>query len=136
VNVSVDALPDDALTGRVTSVAPAGQDLSGIISYYTTVVVDGGAERLRDGQTAEAAVQVESVDDVLRVPASAVRREDGRPTVTVTGPDGKPTSMPFLPGLVGDDYVEVRSGLSAGEQVELPQATVTPGPDNQGPPPN
>jgi HlyD family secretion protein len=136
VNVSVDALPDDTLTGRVTSVAPSGQDLSGIISFYTTVVVDGGAERVRDGQTAEAAVQVESVDDVLRVPASAVRRENGRPTVTVTGPDGKPTSMPFLPDLVGDDYVEVRSGLSAGEQVELPQATVTPRPDNQGPPPN
>jgi HlyD family secretion protein len=136
VDVSVDALPNDTLTGRVTSVAPAGQDLSGIVSYYATVVVEGGADRLRDGQTAEADVRVESVDNVLRVPAAAVRRNDGRPTVTIAGPDGKPVSMPFLAGLVGDDYVEVRSGLTAGDQVELPQATVTPGPDNQGPPQN
>ena len=33
--------------------------------------------------------------------------------------------MPFLAGLVGDDYVEVRSGLTDGDKVELPQATVT-----------
>jgi HlyD family secretion protein len=135
VDVSVDALPDDPVTGRVTSVAPAGQDLSGIISYYATVVVEGAADRLRDGQTAEADVKVESVDNVLRVPASAVRRDDGRPTVTVAGPDGTPVSMPFLAGLVGDDFVEVRSGLTAGDQVQLPQATVTAAPDQGGPPP-
>jgi HlyD family secretion protein len=134
VDVSVDALPNDTLTGRVTSVAPAGTDLSGIVSYYATVVVDGGADRLRAGQTAEANVRVESVDNVLRVPASAVRREDGRPTVSVAGPDGKPVAMPFLAGLVGDDYVEVRSGLTDGDQVVLPQATVTAAPEPGGPP--
>ena len=136
VQVTVDALPNDTLTGRVVSVAPSGVDLSGIISYYATVVVDGGADRLRDGQTAEADVRVESVDNVLRVPAAAVRRSGGQPTVTIAGPDGKPVSMPFLAGLVGDDYVEVRSGLPDGARVELPQATVTAGPDNQGPPDN
>ena len=135
VQVSVDALPNDTLTGRVVSVAPSGVDLSGIVSYYATVVVDGGADRLRDGQTAEANVRVEVVDNVLRVPASAVRRSGGQPTVTVSGPDGDPVSVPFLAGLVGDDYVEVRSGLTDGDQVELPQATVTPNPDQGGPPP-
>ena len=135
VQVTVDALPNDTLTGRVVSVAPSGVDLSGIVSYYATVVVDGGADRLRDGQTAEANVRVEVVDDVLRVPAAAVRRSGGQPTVTVSGPDGDPVSVPFLAGLVGDDYVEVRSGLTDGDQVELPQATVTPNPDQGGPPP-
>jgi len=135
VQVTVDALPNDTLTGRVVSVAPSGVDLSGIVSYYATVVVDGGADRLRDGQTAEANVRVESVDGVLRVPASAVRRSGGQPTVTVAGPDGKPVAVPFLAGLVGDDYVEVRSGLTDGDRVELPQATVTPNPDQGGPPP-
>jgi HlyD family secretion protein len=136
VQVSVDALPNDTLTGRVTSVAPSGVDLSGIVSYYATVTVDGAADRLRDGQTAEADVRVEVADNVLRVPAAAVRRSGGQPTVTITGPDGQPVSMPFLAGLVGDDYVEVRSGLTDGDKVELPQATVTTGPEDQGPPDN
>jgi HlyD family secretion protein len=136
VEVAVDALPNDTLTGRVTSVAPSGVDLSGIVSYYATVTVDGGADRLRDGQTAEADVRVEVADNVLRVPAAAVRRSGGQPTVTITGPDGTPVSMPFLAGLVGDDYVEVRSGLTDGDKVELPQATVTARPQDQGPPDN
>lgn len=135
VDVDVDALPGDPLSGSVTAVAPAGQDLSGIISYYATVVVQGGADRLRDGQTAEANVRVESVTDTLRVPTSAVRRVDGRPTVTIAGPDGKPVSQPFLAGLVGDEYTEVRSGLTDGDQVQLPQATVTEAPEPGGPPP-
>jgi HlyD family secretion protein len=136
VQVSVDALPNDTLTGRVTSVAPSGVDLSGIVSYYATITVDGAADRLRDGQTAEADVRVEVADNVLRVPAAAVRRSGGQPTVTITGPDGTPVSMPFLAGLVGDDYVEVRSGLTDGDKVELPQATVTARPQDQGPPDN
>jgi HlyD family secretion protein len=135
VDVDVDALPGDPLTGAVTSVAPAGQDLSGIVSYYATVVVQGGADRLRNGQTAEANVRVESVPDTLRVPTSAVRRVDGKPTVTVAGPDGQPVSRPFLAGLVGDDYTEVRSGLTDGDQVQLPQATVTTTTGPNGPPP-
>jgi HlyD family secretion protein len=135
VDVAVDALPNDTLTGRMSTVAPSGQDISGIVSYYTTIVVDGGADRLRDGQTAEAAVRVEAVENALRVPAAAVGRSGGRPTVTVTGPDGEPVTRSFLPGLVGDDYVEVRSGLTDGEEVRLPQATVTTAPGPQGPPP-
>ena len=117
-------------------VAPSGVDLSGIVSYYATITVDGAADRLRDGQTAEADVRVEVADNVLRVPAAAVRRSGGQPTVTITGPDGTPVSMPFLAGLVGDDYVEVRSGLTDGDKVELPQATVTARPEDQGPPDN
>jgi HlyD family secretion protein len=133
VDVTVDALGDPPLTGRVVSIAPSGEELSGIVSYYTTVIIEGGAGRLRAGQTAEAAVTVDAVDDVLRVPASAVGRSGGRPAVTLTGPDGRSVTQTFLPGLVGDDYVEVRSGLADGEEVRLPQATVTAEPD-RGPP--
>ncbi|WP_161992308.1 hypothetical protein [Pseudonocardia sp. EV170527-09] len=42
----------------------------------------------------------------------------------------------FVPGLVGDQFTEVRSGLDDGQQVLLPQATVqaTPGgPGGGGP---
>ena len=69
-------------------------------------------------------------------PPAGVGRKEGGPTVTVTGPDGNPVSTPFLAGLVGDDYVEVRSGLNDGDQVQLPQATVTPNTGQGGPPPS
>ncbi len=137
VDITLDALPEKPLHGRLQAIAPTGQDLNGIVSFYTTISIDDPIDQLRDGQTANAAVRTQVAPNVLRVPTSAVGRTDGRPSVTITGPDGDPVTVPFEPGLVGDDYTEVRSGLQPGQDIRLPQATVsfTPNPDpgNDGP---
>jgi HlyD family secretion protein len=39
--------------------------------------------------------------------------------VVVVGPDGQQVPTPFVPGLVGADRTEVRSGLTEGQQVLL-----------------
>ena len=136
VQVSVDALPNDTLTGRVVSVAPSGVDLSGIVSYYATVVVDGGADRLRDGQTAEADVRVESVDNVLRVPAAAVRRSGGQPTVTISRP-GREAGVDAVPGRAGGRRLR-RGPLGPDRRRpgRAPAGDGDPEPDDQGPPDN
>ena len=136
VDITVDALVDPAdpeagpaLQGRVLGIAPTGQNVGGIVSFYTTISIENPVERLRSGMTADAAVRTQVAPNVLRVPTSAVGRIDGRPSVTITGPDGDPETVPFEPGLVGDAYTEVRSGLRPGQDVRLPQATVTPPPN-------
>jgi HlyD family secretion protein len=133
VDIGLDAVPDAALHGRVLAMAPTGQDLNGIVSFYTTISIEDPIDKLRSGQTAVAKVRTQVAQNVLRVPTTAVGRTDGRPSVTVTGPDGDPVTVPFEPGLVGDDYTEVRSGLQPGQDVRLPQATVTATPDRGGP---
>jgi HlyD family secretion protein len=90
-----------------------------VISYYATVRLDQSDPRLRNGQTAQAAVLTNEVDDVLTVPNSAVRRQGTRSTVTVLGFDG-PRTVEFQPGVVGDDRTQVLSGLSAGDEVVVP----------------
>ncbi|MHA6628424.1 efflux RND transporter periplasmic adaptor subunit [Pseudonocardia sichuanensis] len=120
VNVVLDAIPDLTLTGSVLSVAPTGTDISGVISYYVTVVVDGADPRLRDGQTARATIVTEETDSVLTVPSSAVRQENGKSVVTVVEPDGAQRVMPFEPGTAGQDRTQVLSGLREGQQVLLP----------------
>jgi HlyD family secretion protein len=133
VDVTFDAIPDLSRPGMVLAVAPAGADQAGIINYYTTIVLSESDPKLRDGQTADAAVIVQSVDNVLRVPTAAVSREDGRTVVTVRGPDGRQSTVPFEPGLAGDTHIEVLSGLSEGQELLLPQATVQTG-ATRGPP--
>lgn len=125
VEVTVDALPDHAEPATVLAVAPTGENVSGIVNYYATVVLTDGDPALRDGQTAEAAVRVESVDNVLRVPSSVVRTQDGRRVVDVPGEDGESVAVPFTPGVLGDEYTEVRSGLRDGQSVLVPQGQVT-----------
>jgi len=133
VEVSVDALPDLTVPATVVAVAPTADQISGVVSYYATIVLNQTDPQLKDGQTAQADVLTETRHNVLRVPASTVRQEGGRSVVSVPGADGNPETRPFTPGLVGDRFVEVQSGLDEGQQILLPQATVAASPAGPGP---
>jgi HlyD family secretion protein len=122
VNVSIDAIPDLSVTGTVLTVAPTGTAISGVVSYYVTVVVDKSDPRLKDGQTVRATVVTQELDNVLTVPSAAVRQENGRATVTVVENDGTLKSVPFEPGMVGPDRTQVLSGLREGQRIALPVA--------------
>ncbi|WP_181781533.1 HlyD family efflux transporter periplasmic adaptor subunit [Pseudonocardia pini] len=132
VDVSVDAVPDLTVPGTVVAVAPTADQVSGVVSYYATIVLNQTDPQLKDGQTAQADVRTESRDNVLRVPSATVRQEGGRSVVSLPGSDGNPVTREFTPGLVGDRFTEVVSGLDEGQQVLLPQATVAASPG--GPP--
>ena len=99
--------------------SPSATALSGVISYYATVALAQGDPRLKNGQTAQAAVLTTELNDVLTVPNSAVRRQGGKTTVTVQQFDGQRT-VEFQPGVVGDDRTQVLSGLTAGDEVVVP----------------
>ncbi|HEY3689939.1 MAG TPA: HlyD family efflux transporter periplasmic adaptor subunit, partial [Pseudonocardiaceae bacterium] len=132
VQVTFDALPDLTRDGTVLSVAPGGVDISGVTNYYATILLTDSDPRLRTGQTAEAGVLVADLENVLVVPNSAVIKQGGRSFVNVPGPDGKPRQQEFQPGLVGDDNTQVLSGLTEGQQIQLPQATVSGSPSGGG----
>jgi HlyD family secretion protein len=119
VNVAVDAVPDVTLEGTVLSVAPTGTAISGVVTYYVTIVVNNSDPRIKDGQTVRATVVTEELANVLTVPSAAVRQESGRSVVTVLNPDGTQTTVPFEPGKVGADRTQVLSGLREGQQIVL-----------------
>ena len=120
VTVGFDAIPDLTRNGTVLSVAPSGTAISGIISYYVTVVLTEGDPRLKDGQTARATVVTQQLDNVLSVPNVAVRRLGDRSEVTVIGPNGEQRPVTFQPGVVGAERTQVLSGLFDGQEVVLP----------------
>src|SRR5690606_1789374 len=108
-------------------------DLSGFVEYNAPIGLREGDARRRDGQTALADVIVESVDNVLRVPSAAVRREGERTLVDVRGADGEPVPTPFEAGAVGDEYTQVLSGLREGQELLLPPAPAASGSSGGGP---
>ena len=117
VDVTFDAIPDLTRRGTILGVAPAATASSGVIGYYVTVLLTETDPRLRNGQTAQAAVHTDELRDVTAVPNSAVRREAGQTTVTVVGPGGIERTVPFQAGVVGDTLTQVVSGLTVGDQV-------------------
>jgi HlyD family secretion protein len=132
VEVTFDALPDLTRDGTVLSISPGGVDISGVTNYYATILLTDTDPRLKTGQTAEAGVLVADLENVLVVPNSAVIKQGGRSFVNAPGPDGKPTQVPFQPGLVGDDNTQVLSGLNEGQEIQLPQAQVSGSPSSGG----
>jgi HlyD family secretion protein len=119
VDVRFDAVPDLTLPGNVVAVSPSASALSGVISYYVTVGLSQSDPRLRNGQTAQASVVTSELRDVLAVPNTAIRRQGGRTQVTVQRFDGQQV-VDITPGVVGDTYTQVLSGLSAGDEVVVP----------------
>jgi HlyD family secretion protein len=119
VDVRFDAIPDLTLPGNVVAVSPSASALSGVISYYVTVGISQSDPRLRNGLTAQASVVTDELRDVLAVPNAAIHRQGGRTQVTVQRFDGQRV-VDITPGVVGDTYTQVLSGLSEGDEVVLP----------------
>lgn len=119
VNVTFDAIPDLTRTGTVVSVAPSGSSISSVINYYVTVVLNETDPRLKEGQTAQARVITNQVDDVLTVPNSAVHKRGDQTTVTIIDVNGQQQQVRFQAGLVGDERTQVISGLREGQEVVL-----------------
>ena len=90
VRLTFDAVPDLELTGSVLSVSPTATAISGVISYYVTVVLPKGDPRLKSGMTAQAEVLTKEIPGVLAVPSAAVRTQNGTSVVTVLDPERHP----------------------------------------------
>jgi HlyD family secretion protein len=121
VDVTFDAVPDLTRAGTVVSVSPTGSNISSVINYYATVVLNETDPRLKDGLTAQARVITNQVQDVLTVPNAAVRKSGDQSTVTIIDANGTQQQVRFQPGLVGDDRTQVISGLREGQEVILRQ---------------
>ncbi|GAI55826.1 unnamed protein product, partial [marine sediment metagenome] len=72
-NITLDALPDEEIEGRVAFISPIGRALIGVVSYETTITLENSVAWLRDGMTATAEVIIERRDDVLLIPNRTIR---------------------------------------------------------------
>jgi HlyD family secretion protein len=114
--VTIDSHPGLTFKGHVVRVAPYVLDLE--LQNRTVEVevnLDEGEEKegFLAGTSADVELIVESLDSVLRIPTSALL-EGGR---VIVFEDGFLAERKLEIGLRNWDFVEVRSGLAAGELV-------------------
>ncbi|WP_244243996.1 efflux RND transporter periplasmic adaptor subunit [Marilutibacter alkalisoli] len=87
VAFTVDAFPDRRFRGEVQQVRLAATNTNNVITYPVVVAVDNSEQLLLPGMTANAEIEVNRRDDVLRVPNAALRyRPDGN--VEMSGAQG------------------------------------------------
>ncbi|MFY1594818.1 HlyD family efflux transporter periplasmic adaptor subunit [Micromonospora sp. WMMD737] len=101
------------LDAEVVQVDPVGTSDGQVVRFGVRLALDDAPDDLLIGQSAAVRVRIATVADVLRVPAGAVEvRPDGSGTVL---PAGAAEPRAVVIGVRGDQFVEIRSGLSEGD---------------------
>jgi RND family efflux transporter MFP subunit len=111
----------ESYDGTVTHIDPAATTTGTLVQYGVMIAFDQVPAGLLLGQTATVQVTVRESDGTLYVPAAAVvPRSNGTYAVQVR--HGSDTSTRAVRiGVRGDQYIEIRSGLVAGDRVLLPR---------------
>ena len=118
---------DRELQGAVSSIAnqpePTSFFSASVKEYGTIVKIDGQPAGLRPGMTSEVEILVAHLKDVLTLPVAAVVEQRGKYFCWVTTA-GKTERRSLVLGLNNDQFVEVKDGVAAGDQVLLNPRTV------------
>lgn len=118
VALTVDAFPGDTAQGVVRLVPPAARLQERVRVFDVEIVVTGGPRVLRPGMTANVRISGPLRTETLRVPVEAVLLKEGKPVVYKLGGSG-PQPVPVTLGLSDLYFVEVLSGLGAGDSIAL-----------------
>jgi len=118
VSLTVDAFPGDTVRGIVRLVPPAARLQDRVRVFDVEIGVRGNFGVLRPGMTANVRIVGPNRHDVVRVPVEAVFLADGKPIVYKLV-QGEPVSTPVQLGLGDLGFVEVISGVAAGDTVAL-----------------
>jgi HlyD family secretion protein len=133
---SATSYSDQTFTGKVKLVYPEATTDSGVTTYQVLLSVDNKEGLLKTGMTVNVRIEVGTHENVLYVPAAALKNQNGKDGVylvsakgeagtTRTGTAEQGKSAPrfrFQPVTIGyfsSDRVEITSGLQEGDQVVL-----------------
>ncbi|WP_062787728.1 efflux RND transporter periplasmic adaptor subunit [Aquitalea pelogenes] len=131
---------DSTSTSSTSTSSSSSSSSSTAIYYYGLFDVPNPGHKLRINMTAQVSVVLSQAHAVLAIPANAlgVHGKDGRYAVRVLQPDGSVQPRAVKIGLNNNVHAQVLSGLRAGEQVIVGEASATASSSSSGhngPPP-
>ena len=114
VSVRVPAI-DSAVKGKIARFAV---DVSGATrTMHTEVDITNVNGKLVPGTYAEADITLSHNPTALVLPLQAIDHQGDKTFVMLVTPDNRIQTKEVMPGIQMPDYVEITSGLTAGEQV-------------------
>lgn len=119
---------DKEFAGKIALVYPEATTDSGVTSYKVLLSVDNPDGLLKTGMSVDVTITVGTHQNVLVVPAAALKTQNGKDGVNVVSNSADGASadanrpykfQPVTIGYFGSDMVEITSGLNEGDQVVL-----------------
>jgi hypothetical protein len=118
----MDAYPNQTFKAKVTYVGTTLVATSSSVNAYAIKIqFTNPPTTLVAGMTADASITTSSAKGVLAVPVESILSENGKNYVTVVSVDASnkrtTTRTEVKTGIEGDVYVQIISGLKAGDRV-------------------
>lgn len=88
-----------------------------VIYYYVTLDVEDPENMLLPAMTARVDITTASREGVLSVPLSTLKTDSNGSYVVIVNPDGTQENRYVETGIYDDEYVEILSGLEAGDEI-------------------
>lgn len=115
--ISLDAFPEQKLSGQVIEIEPAETVIGGVVYYKIKVSINEENSKIKSGMTANVVIVTDSKENVLIVPQRAVTERDDKQWIKILE-NNNPKEIEIQTGLKGNKGdIEVISGLNEGQEV-------------------
>jgi len=121
--IKLDSITDKTFTGKVVSVDRIGTVTSGVTNYPVVIRFDTETPEVLPNMAATANIILETKDNVLLIPSSAIQTQGTQNVVRVMK-GKKEQTVTVETGLTSDTQTEILSGLSEDDEVVI--STITP----------
>jgi len=118
VDISIDAFPRRAYTGKVLTIANIGEDLNNTDSkvFETQIRLDGADPDLRPSMTTSNKIHISTTENVVYIPTECI--QSGTDSIPFVYTKNRLKQI-IVPGISNDKFTVVEKGLSAGTTVYL-----------------
>ncbi|MBO4455759.1 MAG: efflux RND transporter periplasmic adaptor subunit [Bacteroidales bacterium] len=118
MKISIGALADYSTEASLEYISPKAVENNGANQFELKAAVKASSDRMiRSGYSANAEIVLESAEDVLLIPESALEFEGDSTYVYLKGAEGAFEKTPVQTGLSDGINIQITSGLATGDIV-------------------
>lgn len=124
VSITVNAIENKTYTGTITKIDSVGT-YSSSGSTFTATIEFANDGNIKIGMSASCTIILEEADNCIAVPIAAIQTSGSNKYVIVVKNDGTTENVNVETGISNDSYVQIKSGLSGNETIQMLKTTST-----------
>ena len=124
VSITVNAIENKTYTGTITKIDSVGT-YSSSGSTFTATIEFANDGNIKIGMSASCTIILEEADNCIAVPIAAIQTSGSNKYVIVVKNDGTTENVNVETGISNDNYVQIKSGLSGNETIQMLKTTST-----------
>lgn len=119
VKLRAESLKEAEMNARIKFVAPGATAKNSVKGFQTQAIIENPDPRLRPGMTVTMVIPLDSANDALTIPISAVFRGEGKKKVIYVRHGENTEQREVKIGVTNTDFAQVLSGVREGEEILL-----------------